>query len=535
MPLVREIGFGDKTRADLLAGVTELAEAVKVTMGPRGRNVIIEHMSGIPTITKDGVSVAREVFLDNPVSNMAAQLVKSVATKVANEAGDGTTTATVLTHAIFKEGNRALSTGSNPILLKRGMDITVERIVKELSKISKKINQNDTDDLLSIATISANSDRVIGELITNAVSKVGMDGLLVLEKSNNSEDVVELIDGFYFDNGLINDNFIKNRVDMSTTLENAKLLLINKDEVELADVEIFIKEINENIKRPIAIIANSFTDDLASRIAIANNHGGFHGVLIKAPSFGDNRTRTMIDLAALTGSKVFDPSYPDDLSIMGDAGKIKVDRKRTIISGIKNINDVEVRERVEHLKLEISKPGVSEYEIKRLKERLAHMTTGVITIKVGGVSEAEVSERRDRVEDALCATRSSLEEGVVVGGGSALIRAGAKIDVSDLSGDEAMGASIILKAITAPLEQISTNAGYNGQMMYSKLLEIITENDPEKINYGFDASTGEFVDMIKAGIIDPAKVERVALENATSVASLLLTSEASLIYKEKSK
>ena len=519
--MYRDITFGDVTRNKLLNGVTALADAVKVTMGPRGRNVIIENLNGTVTITKDGVSVAKQVALEDKIENLAVLLVKEVAAKVAAVAGDGTTTATVLTHAIYKEGIRNVTAGANPISLKRGIDIAVERIVSNIATMSKPVTG--IDELINIATISANSDKEIGKLVAEAMNVVGPMGMCLLEYSNTSEDILDVKKGYHFDRGVMSPFFMDG--NRSITMTNPLVLLVDENIDNISPLVPFLEKARA-CNAELLVVVNDMSDSVLSTLILNRSKHNLNIVVVRGPSFGDNRTRMLNDIATLVNGDVYNKATDDGLTVLGKIDKVIVDAEKTLLVSLDENKSNRVLERIELIKEDISNT-TSEYETNRLKERLAKLTTGIATIRVGGPSEAEMSERKDRVEDALCATRASLEEGVVVGGGAALIKASNLIDISDLTGDEEIGANIVLRAVKAPLEQIATNAGFNGGMISSQL------EAKALPTIGFDAATGNFVDMFQAGIIDPAKVERVALQNAASVASLLLTSEASLTYKVK--
>jgi len=519
--MAKEIIFSDNARNRLYAGVEKLADAVKVTMGPRGRNVLLQKSFGAPTITKDGVSVAREIELKDTLENMGAQLVKEVASKTADEAGDGTTTATILAHSIFKEGLRNVTAGANPIILKRGMDKATEAILVELKKASRVV-ANKTE-IEQVATISANSDKAIGAMIAEAMDKVGKDGVITVEEAKGISDELEVVEGMQFDRGYLSPYFITNADKMIAEFNNPFILLYEKKISSLKEMLPILEAVNQS-GRPLIIIAEDVDGEALATLVVNRLRGSLNIAAVKAPGFGDRRKAMLQDIAVLTNATVVSEEMGMKLDtcgieVLGTASKIVIDKDNTtIVDG--NGDKETVKVRVNQIKAEISNT-TSEYDKEKLQERLAKLSGGVAVIKVGAASETEMKEKKDRVDDALSATRAAVEEGIVIGGGAALIRAAAKVKL-ELEGDEAIGAAIIFRAIKAPLKQIATNAGYDAGVVANEVEKSTNEN------LGFNAATGEYVDMFEAGIVDPAKVERVAMQNAVSVASLLLTTEATV-------
>jgi chaperonin GroEL len=519
--MAKEVIFSDNARNRLYAGVEKLADAVKVTMGPRGRNVLLQKSFGAPTITKDGVSVAREIELKDTLENMGAQLVKEVASKTADEAGDGTTTATVLAHSIFKEGLRNVTAGANPIILKRGMDKATEAILAELKKASRVV-ANKTE-IEQVATISANSDKAIGAMIAEAMDKVGKDGVITVEEAKGISDELDVVEGMQFDRGYLSPYFVTNAEKMIAEFNNPFILLYDKKISSLKEMLPILESVNQ-AGRPLVIIAEDVDGEALATLVVNRLRGSLNIAAVKAPGFGDRRKAMLEDIAVLTGGTVISEEMgmkleTAEFSCLGTASKVVIDKDNTtIVDG--NGDKERVKARVGQIKAEISNT-TSEYDKEKLQERLAKLSGGVAVIKVGAASETEMKEKKDRVDDALSATRAAVEEGIVIGGGAALIRAAAKVKL-ELEGDEAIGAAIIFRAIKAPLKQIAINAGYDAGVVANEVEKSTNEN------LGFNAATGEYVDMFEAGIVDPSKVERVAMQNAVSVASLLLTTEATV-------
>ena len=519
--MAKEIIFSDNARNRLYAGVEKLADAVKVTMGPRGRNVLLQKAFGAPTITKDGVSVAREIELKDTLENMGAQLVKDVASKTADEAGDGTTTATVLAHSIFKEGLRNVTAGANPIILKRGMDKATDAILAELKKASKVV-ANKTE-IEQVATISANSDKAIGSMIAEAMDKVGKDGVITVEEAKGISDELEVVEGMQFDRGYLSPYFVTNADKMTVEFNNPFILLYEKKISSLKEMLPILEGVNQT-GRPLVIIAEDVDGEALATLVVNRLRGSLQIAAVKAPGFGDRRKAMLQDVAVLTKGTVVSEEMgmkleSCGLEVLGTASKVVIDKDNTTI--VDGSGDTEsVKARVNQIKAEIANT-TSEYDKEKLQERLAKLSGGVAVIKVGAATETEMKEKKDRVDDALSATRAAVEEGIVIGGGAALIRAAAKVKL-DLEGDEAIGAAIVLRAIKAPMKQIAINAGFDAGVVVNEVEKSSNEN------LGFNAATGEYVDMFEAGIVDPAKVERVAMQKAVSVASLLLTTEATV-------
>lgn len=526
--MAKEIVFSDEARNKLFSGVEKLADAVKVTMGPRGRNVLLQKSFGAPTITKDGVSVAREIELADTLENMGAQLVKEVASKTADEAGDGTTTATVLAHSVFKEGLRNVTAGANPITLKRGMDKACEAILEEL-KISSKVVA-DNKAIEQVATISANSDNAIGAMIAQAMEKVGKDGVITVEEAKGISDELDVVEGMQFDRGYLSPYFVTNTEKMIAEMENPFILLYDKKISNLKEMLPILEAVNQ-AGRPLLIIAEDVDGEALATLVVNRLRGSLNIAAVKAPGFGDRRKAMLEDIAVLTGGTVIAEEMgmsleKSGMEVLGTAARVVIDKDNTtIVNGNGDASNVEAR--VNQIKAEIENT-TSDYDKEKLQERLAKLSGGVAVIKVGAATETEMKEKKDRVDDALSATRAAVEEGIVIGGGAALIRAASKVSL-ELCGDEQIGADIVLRAIKAPLKQIALNAGFDAGVVANEV------EKSDNINLGFNAATGEYVDMFEAGIVDPAKVERVAMQNAVSVASLLLTTEATVtdIKEEK--
>jgi chaperonin GroEL len=519
--MAKEIYFNDEARNRLYSGVKQLADAVKVTMGPRGRNVLLQKSFGSPAITKDGVSVAREIELADNIENMGAGLVKEVASKTNDEAGDGTTTATVLAEAIFKEGLRNVTAGANPIQLKRGMDKACDAIVAELKNISKPVDNK--EQIAQVATISANSDTAIGNMIAQAMEKVGKDGVITVEEAKGINDELDVVEGMQFDRGYLSPYFVTNTQKMTTELENPYILLYDKKITNLKDMLPILEAVNQGGK-PLLIIAEDVEGEALATLVVNRLRGSLNIAAVKAPGFGDRRKAMLEDIAILTGGTVIAEEMGmtlegSGIEVLGTAARVVIDKDNTTI--VDGSGDKEkVQDRIAQIKNEMANT-TSDYDKEKLQERLAKLSGGVAVIKVGAATETEMKEKKDRVDDALSATRAAVEEGIVIGGGAALIRAAAKVS-HELSGDELIGAEIITRAVKAPMKQIASNAGYDAGVVVNEI------EKSDNANLGFDAATGEYVDMFESGIVDPAKVERVAMQNAVSVASLLLTTEATV-------
>lgn len=515
----KQIQYDNQGRQAILAGVSALAKAVKVTLGPKGRNVLIDKKFGSPLVTKDGVTVAKEVELQCPYENMGAQMVKEVASRTNDNAGDGTTTATVLAEAIYREGLKNVTAGANPMDLKRGIDSAVEAIVEELSKMSVKVK--DQEQIAQVATISANSDSTIGTIIAEAMEKVGKDGTITVEEAKTINTSCDAVEGMQFDKGYLSPYFVTNPDTMTCELSDALVLIHEKKISSLQDMLPLLQMVAK-VGRPMLIIAEDVDGEALATLVVNKLRGSLQICAVKAPGFGDRRKAMLQDIAILTGGKCI----TEDLGIklenvkledLGSAKKITVDKDNTtIVEGAGKSSDIAAR--VSQIRHEIEK-STSDYDKEKLRERLAKLAGGVAVIKVGAATEAEMKEKKFRVEDALNATRAAVEEGIVAGGGVALIRAGvAALKNLKLTGDEATGAAIVARAIEEPLRQIAENAGVEGSIVVMKVKE-------GKATEGWDAAKDEYVDMFKAGIIDPKKVTRCALQNASSVAGLLLTTE----------
>ena len=526
--MAKEIQFSDNARNALYEGVKKLNDAVKVTMGPRGRNVLIQKSFGAPSITKDGVSVAKEIELKDTIENMGAQLVKEVASKTADQAGDGTTTATVLAHAIFKEGLRNITAGANPVEVKRGMDKAAEAIIAELKTMAKAVK--DKKEIAQVATISANSDTVIGELIAEAMEKVGKDGVITVEEAKGIQDELDVVEGMQFDRGYLSPYFVTNPEKMQTVLEHPFILLFDKKVSNLKDLLPVLEQVQKTGK-PLLIIAEDIDGEALATLVVNKLRGVLNIAAVKAPGFGDRRKAMLEDIAIISGGEVISEELgrtleSATLADLGQAARIVIDKDNsTIVNG--NGDKARIDARVAQIKAQIAETS-SDYDREKLQERLAKLSGGVAVIKVGAATETERKEKKDRVDDALSATKAAVEEGIVVGGGSALLLANAKIKLA-LTGDEAIGAEIVTRALKAPLKQIAENAGFDAGVVANNVLTSTKEN------YGFNAATGEYVDMFEAGIVDPVKVSRIALQNAVSVASLLLTTEATITNAKEDK
>ncbi|MBN2869665.1 MAG: chaperonin GroEL [Campylobacterales bacterium] len=519
--MAKEIHFSDEARNKLAAGVQKLTDAVKVTMGPRGRNVLIQKSYGAPSITKDGVSVAKEIELKDPLENMGAQLVKQVASNTADEAGDGTTTATVLANSIFKEGLRNITAGANPVEVKRGMDKALEAILENLKASSRVIN--DKKEIAQVATISANSDERIGTMIAEAMEKVGRDGVITVEEAKGINDELDVVEGMQFDRGYLSPYFINNSEKMTVELDHPFILLFDQKISNLKDLLPVLEQVQKS-SRPLLIIAEDVEGEALATLVVNKLRGVLNITAVKAPGFGDRRKAMLQDIAVLTRAQVISEEIGRTLDSatvadLGQAARVVISKDNTtIVDGAGEKEMVEMR--IKEIRTQIE-TTTSEYAKEKLQERLAKLAGGVAVIKVGAATETEMKEKKDRVDDALSATKAAVEEGIVIGGGAALIRAAAKVNL-DLAGDQKIGCEIILRAIKAPVKQIAENAGYDAGVVVNTIANATNEN------IGFNAASGDYVDMFEAGIIDPLKVERVALTNAVSVSSLLLTTEATI-------
>jgi len=519
--MAKEIIFSDTARNALARGVEKLTDAVKVTMGPRGRNVLIMKSYGAPVLTKDGVSVAREVELKDKLEDMGAQLVKEVASNTADEAGDGTTTATVLANAIFSEGLRNITAGANPVEVKRGMDKACAVILENLKESSKSVNGK--QDIAQVATISANSDSDIGDMIAEAMERVGQDGVITVEEAKGIADELDVVEGMQFDRGYLSPYFITNPEKMVAEIENPWILLVDSKISSLKDLLPVLEQVQKT-SRPLLIIAEDVEGEALSTLVVNKLRGVLNISAVKAPGFGDRRKAMLLDIAILTHGTVISEETGHtlegaDISMLGQASRVVIDKDNTVIVNGAGTEE-SVKARISEIKTQIEATS-SEYDKEKLQERLAKLSGGVAVIKVGAATETEMKEKKDRVDDALSATKAAVEEGIIIGGGAALVRAASKVKL-DLEGDQKIGCEIILRAIKAPMKQIAANAGFDTGVVVNA---VETANDETT---GFNAATGEYVNMFEAGIIDPLKVARVALTNATSVSSMLLTTEAAI-------
>jgi chaperonin GroEL len=527
----KQLQFDENARHALLRGVEKLARAVKATLGPSGRNVILDKKFGSPTITKDGVTVAKEIELEDPYENMGAQLVREVASKTSDIAGDGTTTATVLAESIYREGLRNVTAGANPTSLQRGIMKAVEAITDELKKISKKVS--DRTEIAQVATVSANWDKTIGEIIADAMDKVGKDGTITVEEARSIDTTLEVVEGMQFDKGYLSPYFVTNAEDMEAALENPYILIHEKKISSLKDMLPLLEKVAK-ASRPLLIIAEDVEGEALATLVVNKLRGTLQVCAVKAPGFGDRRKAMLEDIAVLTGGKCI----TEDLGIklenvkleeLGKAKRVTIDKENTTIveGGGKN---ADIQGRVAQIRRQIEET-TSDYDREKLQERLAKLAGGVAVINVGAATETEMKEKKARVEDALHATRAAVEEGIVAGGGVALIRAQKALDnIKGLNDDEKVGVQIVRRAVEEPTRQLANNAGAEGAL-------IVEEVKKRKGNEGYDVASGEYVDLVKAGIVDPTKVTRSALQNAASISGLLLTTEAlvtEIPEKEKS-
>ncbi len=514
----KQLLFDEAARQKILRGVELLSRAVKVTLGPKGRNVVIDKKFGSPTVTKDGVTVAKEVELPDPYENMGAQMVKEVASKTSDAAGDGTTTATVLAESIYKEGLKNVTAGSNPIFLKRGIDKAVEAAIAELHKSSKKVS--DREEIRQVATVSANWDDTIGQIIADAMDKVGKDGTITVEEAKSIETTLDVVEGMQFDKGYLSPYFVTSAESQEVVLEDAYVLIHEKKISNLQDLLPLLQSVAKGGK-PLLVIAEEVEGEALAALVVNKIRGTLNVCAVKAPGFGDRRKAMLEDIAILTGGK----PLTEDLGIklenvsvsdLGRAKRITVDKENTtIVEGSGKSSDIQGR--VKAIRRQIDET-TSDYDREKLQERLAKLAGGVAQVNVGAATEAELKEKKARVEDALHATRAAVEEGIVAGGGVALLRCAKAIDNVKLEGDEAIGAQIVRRAIESPIRMLCANAGVEGAVVVGQILA-------NKGNYGYNVATGEYEDLVKAGVVDPTKVTRTALQNAASIAGLLLTTE----------
>jgi chaperonin GroEL len=526
----KEVKFSVEARDKMLRGIDILANAVRVTLGPKGRNVVLDKSFGAPRITKDGVTVAKEIELEDKFENMGAQMVREVASKTSDIAGDGTTTATVLAAAIVKEGAKAVAAGMNPMDLKRGIDLAVEAVVEELKKNSKKVTSN--DEIAQVGTISANGDQEIGRFLAEAMKKVGNEGVITVEEAKSLETELDVVEGMQFDRGYISPYFITNADKMRVEMEDP-YILINEKKLSALNELLPLLEAVVQTGKPLLIVAEDVEGEALATLVVNKLRGGLKVAAVKAPGFGDRRKAMLQDIAVLTGGQAISEDLGIKLenvtiAMLGKAKKVMIDKENTtIVNGGGKKKDIE--DRITQIKAQIEET-TSDYDREKLQERLAKLAGGVAVIRVGGATEVEVKERKDRVDDAMHATRAAVEEGILPGGGVALLRATETLKkVRTHNDDQKTGIEIVRKALQAPARQIASNAGEDGSVIVGKILESST------YGYGFDAQNGEYVDMVKKGIIDPTKVVRQALQGASSVAGLLITTEAMVAELPKKK
>ncbi|OFZ45950.1 MAG: chaperonin GroL [Bdellovibrionales bacterium RIFOXYB1_FULL_37_110] len=519
--MAKELRYSEDARGLILNGVNALANAVRVTLGPKGRNVILQKSYGAPSITKDGVTVAKEIELENNFENMGAQMVKEVASKTNDDAGDGTTTATVLAQAIYREGVKLVSAGHNPMELKKGIDLAVEKVVEHLKKISKEIKSD--DEIRQVGTISANNDIEIGKLLSEAMSKVGKDGVITIEESKTAETELNVVEGMQFDRGYLSPYFVTNAEKMEVLFDNANLLITDK---KISNMKEFLPILEKSVQtgKPLVIIAEDVDGEALTTLVVNKLRGSLNVCAVKAPGFGDRRKEMLKDIAVLTGATVISEELgrtleSADLSDLGSAKRVTIDKENTTVVDGKG-DKKEVNARVAQIKAQIEET-TSDYDKEKLQERLAKLVGGVAVINVGAPTETEMKEKKFRVEDALNATRAAVEEGIVAGGGAALVHASKKV-LDNLKADtleQEFGIKIIKKALEEPMRQISNNAGVEGSVVIN---EVKSQNN---INFGYNARDGRYEDLVVAGIIDPTKVVRSALQNASSIAGMMLTTE----------
>jgi chaperonin GroEL len=516
--MAKQIVTGENSRQAILRGVNILADAVKITLGPKGRNAVIEKKFGAPIITKDGVTVAKEIELQDPLENLGAQMVREVASKTSDVAGDGTTTATVLAQAIFREGVRTVAAGASPMALKRGIDKAVEVAVGEIKRLSREVKG---DMIAQVGTISANTDKQVGSIIAEAMKKVGKDGVITVEESKTMETTLEIVEGMQFDRGYLSSYFVTDPERMECVLEDARILIHEKKISSMKDLLPLLEQ-TAKLSKPLLIIAEEVEGEALATLVVNKLRGTLKCAAVKAPGFGDRRKAMLEDIATLTGGK----AITEDLGVklenvkledLGSAKKVTIDKDNTtIVAGAGKASEIEGR--IKQLRVQIEET-TSDYDKEKLQERLAKLVGGVAVIKVGAATETELKEKKARVEDAMHATRAAVEEGIVSGGGTALLRCLPALEKLKLHDDEAVGVNIVKRALEEPIRQIAQNAGHEGALVVGRVRESKDEH------FGFNAETGEFGDLVKAGVIDPAKVTRLALQNAASIVSLMLTTE----------
>ncbi|MGA2317386.1 MAG: chaperonin GroEL [Thermodesulfobacteriota bacterium] len=526
--MAKELKFSQEARNAILRGVNILADVVKVTLGPKGRNVILEKSFGSPTVTKDGVTVAKEIELEDKFENMGAQMVKEVASKTSDTAGDGTTTATVLAQAIYREGSKVVAAGANPMDVKRGIDLAVEEVIKELKKLSKPTK--DQKEISQVGKISANNDETIGNIIAEAMNKVGKEGVITVEEAKGMETTLDVVEGMQFDRGYLSPYFVTDPEKMVAVLEDVYILLNEKKISNMKDMLPILEQIAK-MGKPLLILAEDVEGEALATLVVNKLRGTLKCCAVKAPGFGDRRKAMLEDIAILTGGRMIS----EDLGIkleniklndLGRAKRITIDKDNTtIVDGAGDKDDIEAR--VKQIRVQIEET-TSDYDREKLQERLAKIIGGVAVINVGAATETEMKEKKARVEDALNATRAAVEEGIVPGGGVAYLRCLPALDKMKLEGDQKIGVDLVKRSLEEPIRQIANNAGQEGSVVTEKVRN-------EKGAFGFDAAQDEYTDMIKAGIIDPTKVVRLALQNAASVASLMITTEAIVAEKPEKK
>jgi chaperonin GroEL len=527
----KTIQYNVEARAALKRGVDQLADAVKVTLGPKGRNVVIDKKFGAPTITKDGVTVAKEIELENPLENMGAQMVREVASKTSDVAGDGTTTATVLAQAIVREGLKMVAAGANPMDLKRGVDIAVTKVVEGLKAMSKPVDKTSKKEIAQVGAISANNDTVIGELIADAIMKVGTDGVITVEEAKGMETTIDVVEGMQFDRGYLSPYFVTDAESMETVLENPVILIHDKKISSMKDLLPVLEKVAQT-GSPILVIAEDVEGEALATLVVNKLRGTLKVAAVKAPGFGDRRKAMLEDIAVLTLGTVIseEQGYKLEnatLTYLGKAKKVTIDKDNTtIVEGAGKKDDI--KKRINEIKAQIEKT-TSDYDKEKLQERLAKLSGGVAVLKIGAATEVEMKEKKARVEDALHATRAAVEEGIVPGGGVAYLRAASKLDGLKMANeDQQTGVDIVRRALEEPIRMIVQNAGQEGSVVVNKVKE-------GKDDYGYNAFSEQYENLVKSGVIDPTKVTRTALENAASVASLLLTTEATIVEKPEEK
>jgi chaperonin GroEL len=525
------IQYNVDARAALKRGVDQMADAVKVTLGPKGRNVVIDKKFGAPTITKDGVTVAKEIELDDPLENMGAQMVREVATKTSDVAGDGTTTATVLAQAIVREGLKMVAAGSNPMDLKRGVDLAVTKVVEGLKELSKPVDKTSKKEIAQVGAVSANNDAMIGDLIADAMMKVGTDGVITVEEAKGIETTIEVVEGMQFDRGYLSPYFVTNAETMEVVLEDPVILIHDKKISSMKDLLPILEKVAQT-GSPILVIAEDLEGEALATLVVNKLRGTLKVAAVKAPGFGDRRKAMLEDVAVLTSGTVIseEQGYKLEnatLTYLGKAKKVTIDKDNTtIVEGAGKKEDI--KKRINEIKAQIEKT-TSDYDKEKLQERLAKLSGGVAVLKIGAATEVEMKEKKARVEDALHATRAAVEEGIVPGGGVAYLRAASKLNGLKMANeDQQTGVDIVRRALEEPIRMIVANAGQEGSVVVNKVKE-------GKDDFGYNASTEQYENLVKSGVIDPTKVARTALENAASVASLLLTTEATIVEKPEKK